>query len=488
MTTNAPTQSPSKINARAIVGFLVFCELASGFVQGFYAPLLGEIADHLRVSDSDITWFLTVQTLAAAVCVPLLSKLGDIYGHRRMLRIGVVSVLIGTVVTAFLPSYPLVLAARILVGPLAVWLPLEIALVHNRIKGDTARTSIGLLVSCLTGGAILGTISAGVFSALLPSLTLTLLVPVLFVLVSVYAVFVKVPESTTRTRTRIDVLGFVGIGLAMVVLLFGLRLASSEGFASATTLGTLAVALVIFALWVAWELRAEAPAIDVRLIVSGRMGPVYLTAFLFGMVMFGAQSPSTTFLTADPAEAGYGFAATAGTASAVTAVVTILATVGAAVFAPIARRVGIRAVLVTGAVLPACGFLVQIAFHSELWQIFLVSAVNGIGMGLLLGALPALVAELAPSDQTGIAAGVYNSLRTLGGSAAGAVFAVVLAAFTASGSLSSSIGGYVSVWSVCAAAFVLSALALAFMRMPRESTAAADPVITPAPTAVTPEG
>ncbi|WP_406023423.1 MFS transporter [Nocardioides sp. NBC_00850] len=489
MSSDAPTtQSTPKISARAIVGFLVFCELASGFVQGFYAPLLGEIADHLRVSDSDITWFLTVQTLAAAVCVPLLSKLGDIFGHRRMLRIGVVSVLVGTVVTAFLPGYPLVLAARILVGPLAVWLPLEIALVHNRIKGDTARTSIGLLVSCLTGGAILGTISAGVFSALLPSLTMTLLVPVLFVLVSVYAVFVKVPESTTRTRTRIDVLGFVGIGLAMVVLLFGLRLASSEGFASVTTIGTLAVALVIFALWVVWELRAEAPAIDVRLIVSGRMGPVYLTAFLFGMVMFGAQSPSTTFLTADPAETGYGFAATAGTASAVTAVVTILATVGAAVFAPIARRVGIRAVLVTGAVLPACGFLVQIAFHSELWQIFLVSAVNGIGMGLLLGALPALVAELAPSDQTGIAAGVYNSLRTLGGSAAGAVFAVVLAAFTASGSLSSSIGGYVSVWSVCAAAFVLSALALAFMRMPRESAAAADPVITPAPTTVTPEG
>ncbi|WP_233277293.1 hypothetical protein [Microbacterium sp. CGR1] len=67
----------------------------------------------------------------------------------------------------------------------------------------------------------------------------------------------------------------------------------------------------------------------------------------------------------------------------------------------------------------------------------------------------------------GIAAGVYNSLRTLGGSAAGAVFAVLLAGFTASGSLSSSIGGYITIWSVCAGAFIISALALAFMRMPR---------------------
>jgi len=467
MSIDAPvTQSLPKVSARAVVGFLIFCELASGFVQGFYAPLLGEIAGHLKVSDADITWFLTVQTLAAAVCVPLLSKLGDIFGHRRMLRIAVISVLIGTLVTALLPNYPLVLAARILVGPLAVWLPLEIALVHNRIKGETARTSIGLLVSCLTGGAILGTISAGVFSSLLPSLTLTLLIPVLFVAVSVYAVFFKVPESTSRTGAKVDVLGFIGIGLAMIVLLFGLRLASSEGFGSAATIGTLAAAVVIFALWVLWELRSSSPAIDVRLIVSRRMGPVYLTAFLFGMVMFGAQSPSTTFLTADPAQTGYGFAASAGTASAVTAVVTILATIGAATFAPIARRVGIRTVLVTGAILAASGSLVQIAFHDQLWQIFLVSAINGIGMGLLLGALPALVAEVAPSDQTGIATGVYNSLRTLGGSAAGAVFAVILAGFTASGSLSSSIGGYVTIWGVCAGAFLIAAVALAFMRMP----------------------
>ncbi|QLD13075.1 MFS transporter [Microbacterium oleivorans] len=467
------TTSLPKVGVRAVVGFLVFCELASGFVQGFYAPLLGEITGNLRVSDADITWFLTVQTLAAAVSVPLLSKLGDIFGHRRMLRIAVVAVLVGTLVTALLPSYPAVLAARILVGPLAVWLPLEIALVHNRITGETARTAIGLLVSCLTGGAILGTLAAGLFSAVLPSLTLTLLVPVVFVAVSAYAVFFKVPESTTRTAVKVDVPGFVGIGLAMVLLLFGLRLASTAGFASPATIATLAGALVVFVLWVGWELRTPSPAIDLRLVVSPGLGPVYLTAFLFGMVMFGAQSPTTTFLTADPEMTGYGFAASASTASAVTAVVTILATVGAATFAPIARRVGIRAVLIAGALAAASGSLIQIAFHDHLWQIFLVSAVNGIGMGLLLGALPALVAEIAPSDSTGIAAGVYNSLRTLGGSAAGAVFAVVLAGFTTTGALHSSIQGYITIWGVCAAAFLVAAVALAAMRMPRAADTAA---------------
>ncbi|MGB4779031.1 MFS transporter [Microbacterium sp.] len=462
----APATAPTAgVTARSVVGFLIFCELASGFVQGYYPPLLGAIADHLQVSDADITWFLTVQSLSAAVCVPLLAKLGDVFGHRRMLRIAVVCVLVGVLVTAFLPNYPIMLIARLLIGPLAVWLPLEVALVHNRIKGETARTSIGLLVSCLTGGAILGTISAGIVSSLVDSLVVVLLVPALFVIVSVYAVFFKVPESTDRTRVKIDIVGFVGLGVAMVVLLIGLRLAASDGFGIATIL-TLVVALVIFALWVLWELRVSSPAIDVRLVVSRRVGPIYLTAFLFGMVMFGTQSPITTFLAADPAETGYGFAASPGTASAVIAVITILATVGAAVFAPIARRIGIRTVLIVGASLAAAGQLFQIALHTQLTEIFIAAAISGIGMGLLLGALPALLAELAPHDQTGIATGVYNSLRTLGGAAAGAVFALVLASFTSAGELASSIGGYISIWAISAAAFIVCIIAISTLRIP----------------------
>lgn len=467
----APDSMP-QATVRTVVGFLVFCELASGFLQGYYSPLLSAIAKQLHVSDADITWFVTVQTLAAAVCVPLLAKLGDIFGHRRMLRISVAVVLVGTLVTALLPSYSIVLAARVLVGPLAVWLPLEIALVHNRIKGETARTSIGLLVSCLTGGAIVGTATSGVVSSLSPSLTLTLLVPVLFVAVSAYAVFFKVPESTERTRVKIDVVGFIGLAIAMAALLSGLSRASSAGVGAPSTLVILGGAAVVFVLWVLWELRTPSPAVDVRLIVSRRLGPIYLTALLFGAVLFGTQAPTTTFLSAHPARVGYGFAATTGTTSAVIATLTILAAVGAAVFAPTARRIGIRTVLVGGALIYAGGQLFQVALHTELWHLFVASGISGIGGGLLLGALPAALAELAPSDQTGIATGVYNSLRTLGGAAAGAVFALVLSSFAPAGRAASSLGGYLTIWAICAGALAVSAAALVVLRIPRRTAVA----------------
>ncbi|WP_062530977.1 MFS transporter [Demequina rhizosphaerae] len=470
MTTAPVADSMRRLSPRVVVGFLLLCELASGFAQGFYPPLLGEIAEHMRVSDADITWFLTVQTLGAAVCVPLLSRLGDVFGHRRILRIAVVAVIVGGLLTAFAPNYETMLIGRLLTAPEAAWLPLEIALIHNRIKGDTARSSIGLLVSFLTGGLILGTVASGTIAGAMPSLTATLLVPVVFGLVAVYAAFFKVPESTERTRVRIDGIGFAGIGIAMIALLFGLHLASDAGFGAPSTLITLAVAAAIFVAWVAWERRSEYPAIDVRMVVSPKLGPAYLAAFLFGMVLFGTQTPITTFLAADPAEVGYGFAAAPGTVSAIMGLLMIMATVGAGAFAPLARRIGMRAVLVSGAALAAGAWAFQIAMHDAMWHMYLFALVGGIGMGLLMGALPALIAEAAPSDQTGIAAGIYNSLRTLGGAAAGAVFAVLLTTFTPVGDLASSLGGYVAIWTFSAAAFVVVAIALGTMRMSADET------------------
>lgn len=458
---------------KSVVGFLVFCELASGFTQGYYAPLLPELARSLSVSDADITWFLTVQTLSAAVCVPLLSRLGDMFGHRRVLRLSMVAVAVGALAVAFVPSYPVVLAARILQGPLAVWLPLEIAIIHGRLSGESARRGVGMLVSFLTGGLILGTAAAGAVSALAPSLLVTLLIPLIPLTVSLYAVFARVPESPHRTPGRIDIVGFAGLAAAMITLLAGLSLATSSGFTSGTAALTLGAGVLLLALWARWELRTPSPAIDVRLMLSRRAGPIHIAGFLFGLVIFGSQAPLTTFLSADPDTAGYGFSASSASISLVVAALGLFATVGAAAFAGIARYTGMRGVLLLGALL-ALGANVMIAtLHTEMWQVWAYTVLAGFGMGLLLGGLPALLAEVTPQEQTGSSVGVYNSLRSLGGAAGGALFAVVLSAATIGSRDTAELGGYVLTWALCAIAFLVAAIALTFLP-PRRSVPSAN--------------
>jgi MFS family permease len=115
-----------------LVGYLFLVELVSGILQGFYVPLIPDLVEHLGIRDADFNWFEASQLLLSALVVPILAKLGDMYGHKRIL-------LISTVLTAgaswwlvFADSFWVFLVAWALQGFYVVWLPLEVALIFDR--------------------------------------------------------------------------------------------------------------------------------------------------------------------------------------------------------------------------------------------------------------------------------------------------------------------------------------------------------------------
>src|SRR5688572_23942967 len=124
------------------VRLLVLLEVTSGFLQFGLVPLLPAIGDRLAVSDAGLSWLMAEHLLAAAVCVPVLGRLGDRHGYRRMLRVSVVLVAAGTLLVALAPSFPLLMAGRAVQGPLAALLPLEIALLRGVLPQAAARRTI----------------------------------------------------------------------------------------------------------------------------------------------------------------------------------------------------------------------------------------------------------------------------------------------------------------------------------------------------------
>lgn len=77
----------TSVSAGGVVGYLVFVEFTSGVLQGYYTPLLSDVARHLSINDADVNWFEAAQLMLSAIVVAVLAKRGDLHGHRRMLLV-----------------------------------------------------------------------------------------------------------------------------------------------------------------------------------------------------------------------------------------------------------------------------------------------------------------------------------------------------------------------------------------------------------------
>lgn len=461
-----------------VVGFLVLVELTSGILQGYYTPMLTDIARHLGIDDGDVNWFESAQLMLSALAVPLLAKLGDIYGHKRILLVSTVLTAAASWGVAFAPGFWTFLAAWSLQGFYVVWLPMEIALIFSRLRhapnrAVLTRKAAGLLVGALElgviGGALLGGVLVERFEGML---WLTLSFPAMAVTLCIFAVHFGVPESDSLDGGTVDRTGFVLLAVGLLTLTSGLTFLRINGPGTWWAWAVLAAGVAAFIPFVRYELGRRDPLVDFAMLRRPSMWPVQLTAGLFGISVLGAQAPMSTFARTDPAQHGYGLGLEASQVSIIIGSYVLALLVGALLFPVAARRTTPRNTLVGAALLVGVGYAMFLPFHDTLPQALANMVVAGLGSGALVAALPSAAAAAAPLNRTGMATGLTNTTKTIGGSFASAVFGIALAS-TAANALSGGtavtaapLEGYLTVWTVCSVtAFVAAAVLLLVPRL-----------------------
>lgn len=464
-----------------LIGWLFLVEITSGVLQGYYVPLIPDLVEHLGIHDADFNWFEAAQLLLSALVVPILAKLGDMFGHKRVL-------LLSTVLTAGASWWLVIagdfwsfLAAWALQGFYVVWLPLEIALIFERGRrsgtgASQTRRAAGLLVVALEAGAIIGALSSGrILTALGGDIPLTMMLPAIAVTLVFFAILFGVPESEPLPGRTLDLAGFVLLSLALLLITSGLTFLRLNGPETWWVWGLIAIGVLAFLPFGRHELRQADPAIDLRVLRQPTMWPVQVTAGLIGISLLGAQAPLSTYA-GTPRENGYGLGLDAADISTLIGAYLISMIVGALLFPLVSRWATPRIALIVAACLVAVGYLLFLPFHLETWQVFLNMAIAGLGSGALVGAMPAAAAAAAPRGQTGVASALTNTTKTIGGSFASAVFGVVLFAGAAQAVTAgaSSLSGYLTVWAICGVGAVAAAVLLCFV--PRSAFADAVPI------------
>ncbi|WP_326687301.1 MULTISPECIES: MFS transporter [unclassified Streptomyces] len=472
----AGAPAPGGVRVATVVGFLVFIELVSGVIQGMMPALLPELGTSLGVGAGKLNWVSSAQLLAAAVCVPLFGRLGDMYGHRRLLRVGMVCLAVGSILVAWSPSFAVLLLGRVLQGPLAALLPLEMGLVRDRLDPEGARSAIGMLVGALTVGASVGLVVAGLLGEVTATVHGVLWVPAAVTVVCVGVVFFLVPESVTRARATVDWAGAGLLTVGLCALLLGIAQGPAWGWAGGGTLGLFALAVVTLVVWVLVELRVSQPIVDIRLSAKRNLLPVYGGSFLLGAALFGSQTAASLFLSSPPEKVGYGFGYDSLAIGWTMLPWGVAAFLASTVAPRLYRVLAPRTVLGLSGVFMAVGYAALVLAHGAVWQFVAANSLTGFGTGLALSAMPALVLDASPAERTGVATGIYNTAKTLGGSVSGAVFAAILSAVTFAGTDVPTESAYTTVWWCCAAVSALVALAAAVLARAPGVSSPATPV------------
>ena len=468
----------------AIVGWLFLLELVSGVLQGYYIPLISPtLVDHLGITDAEFNWFEAGQLIVAALSVPVLAKLGDMYGHKKILLIATVVTAGATWWLAFAGDFLSFLIAWSLQGVFSVWLPLEIALIFDRSRATgvgaaTTRRAAGTLVLALELGAIAGALlGRRVLDWTGQDVALTLIWPAIAVTLVFFAVLFGVPESKPLPGRTLDWQGFALLGLVLLSITAGLRFMNLNGPDTWWAWAIIALGILLLVPFGWWELRSPDPAIDLRVMKQRTMWPVQLTAGLVGISLLGAQAPLATYAATDPTELvngvplGYGLGLT--DSSLVIGGYIFSLAVGAVIFAIVSKRVAPRISLIVATFLVAGGYFALIPLHAQLGTFLPSLIVAGLGCGALVAALPATAAAAAPPGQTGIASAMTNTTKTIGGSFASTIFAIVLAAGIAQElTQRASLSGYITVWAICGGGALVAAILL--FLVPKDAFGEAD--------------
>jgi MFS family permease len=420
------------LTRRRSSGLVVAALCASGMVvavqQTVVVPLLPDLPRVLGAPPEDVSWIVTVTLLTSAVATPIVSRLADMFGKRRMFLLCMAVMVVGSLTAALAPGLPVLVVGRALQGLGLALIPVGISILRDEVPAERMAGSVALMSATLGIGAATGPPLAGVLYEHLGwhSVFWTSAGAGLVLLVAVALV---VPESPIRTGGRVDHVGAALLSVALVCLLLALTKAASWGVGSVRILSLVAVGGVLLALWVPWELGAARPLVDLR--VSARRPVLFtnLASLMVGFAMY-ANMLTTTQQLQLPEASGHGFGENAAAAGLwmLPAGVTMVAM--APLSAAVTRRFGARITLVSGALVMAVGYAGRALWMGELWQVVVGAVVVAGGTAVGYAAMPILIMGAVPVTETASANGLNALLRALGTAVSSATVGVVLGALT----------------------------------------------------------
>jgi MFS family permease len=410
------------------------------YIEGMLTPSLPTIQADFGVDAAQVTLVISAYAAAGVALSPVIGKLGDIYGKRKIM-IGVMFTYAAAVtVTGFSPTFAFMVGARAIQGVGLTILPLGMSLMREEFPREMVPRAQGIL-SAMFGIGFAISLPLGSWVSQDYGWRWTYHSAVPFVILLAVLVFLLVKESPyRRPNTPVDYLGALFLGLGLAGIVAALSQGESWGWTSPLTLGFVFLGLIMFVPFVLVERRLtllkREPIVDVHLLTERNVAVTNVVLTVAGLGMYMALFTLIYQFEYPLASGGYNHAcATLSNCSfgILSAGIDILPlavgmTIVALIASVVVSRVGVKPLAITGGFVTAFGFALE-AFATTLTTALVVEVVIGAGIGLLNASIINLLVLTVDPKDMGQATAMNNVFRNVGGSVGAPIAGSLLATY-----------------------------------------------------------
>lgn len=414
-TDTAAAARPEPLSRRfwIVITVLVICELTcaleGNMVTVALTKLYGIYGDPLYVG-----WLATAYGLTAAATAAVFSRLGDIYGRRRLLILALACAAVGSLISYFGTNLNIVILGRAVQGASSAVLPLAFGILRE-VARDRRELNIGVGIlggtfSFSTGAGIL---IGGVIVDNAPWQAI-FLVSAGVAFLSIALALAILPRSRGAGQSgRVDWIGGVSFVFPLSALLLSLNVGKAQGWNSPLLWALLVGGVAGLALWALYELRQKNPMIDLRLLGARQIaiGNMVICATALGPMIY----PQVLMpLLQQPVWTGVGLGISATLAGLVKLPTNLTSSVMGVLSGYAAHRWSMRTVIIASTLANLLAWVLLLFFHDNVWWLVLAAVLLIAPAGtIMFGVAPGLIIEAAPPDQTSGATGMTSVMRAV---------------------------------------------------------------------------
>ncbi|MEM4969817.1 MAG: MFS transporter [Sulfolobales archaeon] len=396
------------------------------YTEGMLIPSLPSIQRQFGVSESLVSWVLSLYLAFGTVSAAILGKLGDVYGKKRMMIIAMSIYTIGAIMTSYAEDFTTLLIARAIQGSGMAMMPLAFSLVREEFPPRLIPQVQGI-ISAMFGVGILLSLPLGAYISQNYGWQATYHTAIPFILLEDILVVLLIRESRYRVQQKIDWVGAALLSTTLMSGIIGISEGPRMGWSSTLVLSLGLISILSLIVFIIYERRSASPLIPLHLISNKNIAIANFGIFMVGFT-FQLMAQANTFIFEMPKPNGYGLSILETGFWMLPNAVTQL--IAAPILGRQLIRIGTKRLSIAGALVAGAGMILlsYLAFI-DLPHMISSTIVIGLGSTMLNISLVNIVIFSVERSNLGTAAGLNTVFRNLGSAWGPAVAGTIMDQF-----------------------------------------------------------